>query len=93
MNSHTSHAIHPERCTPKMLRHRRAAPDHRQIALVEIVEGLDLLRTIEARDNRLRRVGAALHRHLRHAGQRFAVRAVDRGQIAHYVNVRQTREW
>src|SRR5437016_12660095 len=61
---------------------RRSSSDDRQIAFVAIMKRANLRLPFQARSNRLRRVGSALHGHLRDSRQRLPLFLFGMRQIA-----------
>src|SRR5438034_5289766 len=70
---------------------RRSSSDDRQIAFVEIMKRANLRLPFQARSNRLRRVGSALHGHLRDSRQRLPLFLFGMRQIANNKDVRIIR--
>src|SRR6266849_2035582 len=69
---------------------RGSASDHRHVALIEIVERRRRLGFfLDTRSNYFRCVGAALHRHLRHAGKWLTILIVSQRQVTKHKNIRE----
>ena len=64
-----------------------APADHREIAFIEIVEGRQVLCAVQPLDDRFGGVFAPLHRDLRDAGKRLAVRVLRGGEVADHVDL------
>ena len=67
--------------------HSGRPADHSEIAFVDVMKGPAVLVAFEMRKDPSCRIGAALHCHLGHAGQRAAVRPGELGQVAHDIDL------